>query len=369
MNAGDSMSSHGNNEVRRIQFTGRSTYILSLPKKWINEMNLKAGDLVSITRDTNHSLTIVPNSTRSADSVNEAMALITQIENQNSLKRKVISMYLAGYNIMHLKAKSGRISPLQRDAIRDVIRRNLVGTEIIADSSEIITVQVLLTLPELSINTAVRRMFLIATAMHKDAMSALAELNRELAEAVIKSDDEVDRFSLYILRNLVMATQNERALQEMGLKGTADCLSYRVAVKSIERVADHAVGISSKHLRLNKKITKETFDKIQKISQLALSVLSDSVEAFLRRDYVLADSVVDKAEDMRSLEADVISFLDRKNTTDDESTNVDIKIILEDIRRTAEHASDIAEAAMNQTIREVIQVRSVSQREKDTAGI
>ncbi|HEU4822580.1 MAG TPA: PhoU domain-containing protein, partial [Nitrososphaeraceae archaeon] len=189
------MPSHGNNEVRRIQFTGRSTYILSLPKKWINEMNLKAGDLV-------------------------------------------------------------------------------------------------------------------------------------------------------------------------------DCLSYRVAVKSIERVADHAVGISSKLLRLNQKITKEVFDKIQKMSQLSLSVLSDSVEAFLRRDYVLADSVVDKAGGMRSLEAEVISFLDRENTIDGESTNVDIKIILEDIRRTAEHASDIAEAAMNQTIREVIQVRPVSQREKekDTAG-
>lgn len=357
-------SSHSSNEVRRIQFTGRSTYILSLPKKWINEMNLKAGDLVNIVRDTNHSLTIVPNSIGSADSLNEATALITQTENENSLKRKVISMYLAGYNVIHLKAKSGRISPLQRDAIRDVVRRNLVGTEIIADSSEIITVQVLLTLPELSINTAVRRMFLIAAAMHKDAMSSLAELNHEMAEAVIKSDDEVDRFSLYILRNLVMATQNERALQEMGLKGTTDCLSYRVAVKSIERVADHAVGISSKLLRLNQKITKEIFDKIQKMSQLSLSVLNDSVEAFLRRDYVLADSVVDKTEYVRSLEADIISFLDKENTTDDESANVDIRIILEDIRRTAEHASDIAEAAMNQTIREVIQVRSVSQREK-----
>jgi phosphate uptake regulator len=352
-----SVSNHSNNEVRRIQFTGRSTYILSLPKKWMNEMNLKAGDLVNIVRDTNHSLSIVPNSLRSSDSLNEATALIAQVESGNSLKRKVISMYLAGYNIVHLKSKSGRISPAQRDAIREVIRRNLVGTEIIADSSEIITVQVLLTLPELSVNTAVRRMFLIATAMHKDAMSALGELNHELAEAVIKSDDEVDRFSLYILRNLVMATQNERALQEMGLKGTADCLSYRVAVKSIERVADHAVGISSKHLRLNQKLPKEVFDKIQNMSQLSLSVLSDSVEAFLRRDYVLADSVVDKAEDMRKLEADVISFLDKQNGRG-ESANVDIKIILEDIRRTAEHASDIAEAAMNQTIREVIQVRA-----------
>lgn len=365
-----SVSNHSNNEVRRIQFTGRSTYILSLPKKWMNEMNLKAGDLVNIIRDTNHSLSIVPNSLRSSDSLNEATALIAQVESGNSLKRKVISMYLAGYNIVHLKSKSGRISPAQRDAIREVIRRNLVGTEIIADSSEIITVQVLLTLPELSVNTAVRRMFLIATAMHKDAMSALSELNHELAEAVIKSDDEVDRFSLYILRNLVMATQNERALQEMGLKSTADCLSYRVAVKSIERVADHAVGISSKHLRLNQKITKEAFDKIQKMSQLSLSVLSDSVEAFLRRDYVLADGVVDKAEDMRKLEADVISFLDKQNGIRGESANVDIKIILEDIRRTAEHASDIAEAAMNQTIREVIQVRAAPQREKekDTVG-
>jgi phosphate uptake regulator len=51
-----SLSSHGNNEVRRIQFTGRSTYILSLPKKWMSEMNLKAGDLVNIVRDSNHYL-------------------------------------------------------------------------------------------------------------------------------------------------------------------------------------------------------------------------------------------------------------------------------------------------------------------------
>ena len=56
-------------------------------------------------------------------------------------------------------------------------------------------------------------MFLLASSMHKDAMLSLAEDNYELAKAVIKSDDEVDRFSLYILRNLVIATQNERVLE------------------------------------------------------------------------------------------------------------------------------------------------------------
>ena len=69
-----------------------------------------------------------------------------------------------------------------------------------------------------------------------------------MANGVVKSDDEVDRFSLYILRNLVMATKNERILQEIGLKHPSDCLSYRSTVKSIERVADHATRIAIKYM-------------------------------------------------------------------------------------------------------------------------
>ena len=60
----------------------------------------------------------------------------------------------------------------------------------------------------------------------------------------------------------------------------------------------------------------------------------------------------------RSLENEIILFLDKEQTslsTRHESTNVYIKLILEDIRRTAEHASDIAEAAMNETVSEVIE--------------
>jgi phosphate uptake regulator len=101
-------------------------------------------------------------------------------------------------------------------------------------------------------------MFLIASSMHKDAMLSLSEMNHELANAVIKSDDEVDRFSLYILRNLVIATQNEKTLLEIGLKRPADCLSYRVAVKSIERIADHSSGIADKCLKIEEQeISKE----------------------------------------------------------------------------------------------------------------
>ncbi len=346
-------------EVRKVQFTGRSTYVLSLPKKWIEEMRVKAGDQVTLVREADNSLSIVPLSAGPADSLSEATAIIAAGDGASSLKRKVVSMYLAGYNVIHLKLKAGRINPALRDAVREVARRNLVGTEMIADASDIITLQVLLSLPELSVNTAIRRMYLIASSMHRDSMTALSEPNHELAREVIKSDDEVDRFSLYVLRNLVMATQNGRVLREMGLKNPSDCLSYRVAVKSIERVADHACGIAEMAAKLREKLPKETLQKVEKMSYLALTVLGDSVESLLRRDYQLADRTVDAVEGIHALEEDAVAAVEKDRVKDPAS----VKLVLEDIRRAAEYASDIAEAALNETIDEVIEQTAAKPRQ------
>ena len=341
-----------------MQFTGKSTYILSLPKRWIEEMHLNAGDQVALIQEHDNSLSIVPIISGMRESLNEVTAIILPNDSSNMVKRKVVSLYLAGYDIIHLKLKSGRINPVHRDGVREVVRRNLVGTEMIADASDNITLQVLLSMPELSVNTAIRRMYLIASSMHKDAMSAVAELNYELAKEVIKSDDEVDRFSLYVLRNLVMATKNGRVLREMGLKNPSECLSYRVAAKSIERVADHASSIADQAMKLKEKIPEKSLQKIDKMSHLALTVLGDSVEALLRRDYQLADKTVDNAENILTLEDDAMTAMEKDRLHD----LGNIKLALEDIRRTAEYASDIAEVAMNDTIDEVTEKHSTDRR-------
>ena len=346
-------------EIRKVQFTGKSTYVLSLPKSWIEEMHLNAGDQVALIRETDNSLSILPFISGLRDSLNEVNAIVLPDDSSSTVKRKVVSMYLAGYDIIHLKLKSGRINPSLRDGVREVVRRNLIGTEIIADASDNITLQVLLSMPELSINTAIRRMYLIASSMHRDAILALTERSHELAKEVIKSDDEVDRFSLYISRNLVMAMENGRMLREMRLENPADCLSYRVAAKSIERVADHACGIADKAIKLKDKIPEKSLQKIDKMSHFALTVLGNSVEALLRRDYHLADKTVDIAENIRTLEDDVMASIEKYNNVHDQAN---IRLALENIRRTAEYASDIAEVAINETIDEVTENHNTSRR-------
>jgi phosphate uptake regulator len=346
-------------EIRKVQFTGKSTYVLSLPKSWIEEMHLNAGDQVALIRETDNSLSILPFISGLRDSLNEVNAIVLPDDSSSTVKRKVVSMYLAGYDIIHLKLKSGRINPSLRDGVREVIRRNLIGTEIIADASDNITLQVLLSMPELSINTAIRRMYLIASSMHRDAILALTERSHELAKEVIKSDDEVDRFSLYISRNLVMAMENGRMLREMRLENPADCLNYRVAAKSIERVADHACGIADKAIKLIDKIPEKSLQKIEKMSHFALTVLGNSIEALLLRDYHLADKTVDIAENIRTLEDDVMVSIEKYNNAHDQAN---IRLALENIRRTAEYASYIAEVAINETIDEVTENHSTSRR-------
>ena len=47
-------------ELRRLQMTGGASYTVSLPKDWVREQGLKAGDVVAVLPRSDSSLTLVP---------------------------------------------------------------------------------------------------------------------------------------------------------------------------------------------------------------------------------------------------------------------------------------------------------------------
>ena len=72
--------------------------------------------------------------------------------------------------------------------------------------------------PELSVQSAMRRMSIITVSMQRDAISALKELSSQIAREVLITDNEVDRFNLYIIRQLKNAIQNPRIIKEIGIE-------------------------------------------------------------------------------------------------------------------------------------------------------
>jgi phosphate uptake regulator len=334
-------------DVRKLQITGGSTYIISLPKQWVTQMALTKGSTVTLVRQNDGSIALLPENLKKNEKPTETVIEVKAKENPDLIMRKIVSAYLVGYTILYLKAQKDRLDFTLRNAVKDFTRKKLVGTEIIADSPNEIVMKVLLSYPDLSVESALRRMCIITSSMHKDAMTALKDLDAELAREVIYMDDEVDRFSLYIIRQLKATVENPHTLKEIGLATARDCLGYRLITKSVERTADHAVQIAENVLTLKKPLESELFKQIESMSASAIAIFNETIDTLFTNNFQRANVNVQKAKQIAMRRTELMdSILER---TDIEGTS-HLSIIVESITRTAEYASDIAEVVLNLNI-------------------
>lgn len=332
--------------------TGGSTYIISLPKKWITKNQLRKGSSLLLFEEDDGSLSVSsPSELARKVTSDEALIKVSSNDNPNTIVRKAVSAYLVGYNMIHIWAQDHQqMTSRQRNTAKDFARRLLVGTEIVTDTPTELTLQILLSYPELSIQSALRRMCIITSSMHKDAMTALKVLDSQLAKSVVTTDDEVDRFNLYVVRQLKMAIQNPRIIKEIGLKNARDCLGYRLVTKSVERTADHAASIAKNVLLLKEPINEEILGNLEEMSTLAISMFETAIESLFRLDFNLAETVIQKTKEVNFTMKEAL--LSSKRIGIEEIANV--RLVIESLRRTAEYASDIAEIVLNLTVESII---------------
>ena len=340
----------GNEEQRKLQVTGGATYVISLPKEWVTRNQLKKGSLMILREEEDGSLSVCPSKLEKQEKKDTALIRISPNENPGAVMRKAISAYLFGYNVLIVKSQGQPFAAGLRNYLKNFARNYLVGTEIVTDAPMELTLQILLNYSELSVQSALRRMAIIATSMHREAVSYLANLDYAEAKAVVETDREVNRFSLYIVRLLKMAVSNTRIVREIGLKNPRECLGYRLIAKSVERTADHATKIAENILLLRKNVEESLVEKIGRMSNLAISMFEDSVEALFKGDFNLAETVIEKISQIAKLEKDAV--LSSQEVGVEEVAS--LRLIIESVRRTAEYASDIAEVVLNLNVESVL---------------
>ncbi len=336
-------------QSRRIQLSGGSTYIISLPKNWVEELKIKVGENVTIVKNSNKSLTLFPNDKRNDEEKKTAIIQSSQKDSGESIKRKIIAAYVGGYKSIMIRSKGMKIPTEHSRSVRNLVRSAMIGTEIVESNSKAITIQILTRLPELSFETALKRMFLMATNMVRESIEALEGIDVTHAEEVANMDDEVDRFSLYMRRNLVLAIGNENILQDMDLNKPADCLGYRTVVSRIERIADHASLIAKRVKFVQGKIDSKVLNKIKKLSEKSLQVFKESITAVQENDFERGEKVAQKVNEVIEEEKHIMSRISES----EENTSV-IRFTLADLRRIAEYSRDIAEVAIDENIHRIV---------------
>ena len=122
------------------------------------------------------------------------------------------------------------------------------------------------------------------------AIEALTEVDEKKAADVIEADAEIDRMEMVI---------EEQAVHLLALQQpVAVDLRFLVAALKInndlERIGDHAVNIAEGAERLAGQKPFKPFIDINYMAEVAMSMLKQSLDAFVNRDASLARQVIKK---------------------------------------------------------------------------
>lgn len=332
-------------ESRRVQLTGGSTLVVSLPSDWARSVGIKPKDEVYLTPQADLSLLLVTGSPhkKTFDSVIE----IPQKADEDEILRTFIAHYIAGFDVVSFRFKSHM--PELRSKLKNHIRHKLIGVEIVEETSEKILAQCLHGHVDLPLKKALSRMGILSSAMQLDAVQSLFTGDVDLAKEIVERDDEVDRFSHFIARQLNLAVHNRAMIQELGLQNAQDCLNYRLIVKSIERIADHAAQVAGSTILLEKRNIPTTItEHVQKLSKLSNDVYENALRSVHGKNNKVANETIQKLrqvlrEEENATEQLISSRLDNKSV-------VSMRLALESLRRIAEYSVDMCEIVVNMTV-------------------
>ncbi|MDD3247385.1 MAG: phosphate uptake regulator PhoU [Methanosarcina sp.] len=329
-------------ETRKVQQTGGSTYIISLPKQWAEKVGIKTGMRVSIQAQPDGKLLIDP--ILEGRTIKTKKIDVTGYE-AKALERDIIAAYLYGYDRMEFSSK--RILAEQKQVIRKVCYK-LIGPEIIEESSNCVVMQDLLNPNELHIKKGLHRMFLITGSMQKDAIRALKTVDHDLALDVSQRDDEVDRLFLLISKQFrsvlcggKMPDSSETSIEEYH--------DFRMAATPLERIADHSQRIANVASKIKEPIREDVMDVIEDLNNTYMELVKQAVDSLYSADTSLANQAIDNIDGIRlrvtELHASILKL-------ESHEIMISLGTIVDSLLRIGDLGSNIAEIAINSAIKD-----------------
>lgn len=310
-------------DYRTIQLTGGSTYIISLPNKWIKKHGLGKGIKVGIFETQQGDLII---KTRD-DNLNEITLNLTSHKDLEFLKREIITKYLQGYD--QIKISSEMYMPtVVRKELKN-LKQSLIGFESFGESSNELTFRILLQ-KDINVFQTTKQMCYMSLSSLQELINAISTSNKEILVDILQREEEIDKFYFLILRQI-----------HLSYFLNTGCIQI---AKSVERLSDHIENIAKlSSLILNEKnFISEKDIKLQIRMHSGLpKIYSEVIQCLEVKDALKANEIITKIEKLREDDEKELKKLMEKVTLPQ------VILIHESFRRIREYISDIAEVIIN----------------------
>jgi len=188
---------------------------------------------------------------------------------------------------------------------------------------------------------SILKMGTIVQGMIANSMKAIVDRNSDLAEEVIRADDQVNKLEVQVddhcLKLIALRQPKAKDLRfvTIGLRASTD----------LERMGDLAVNISERALLLNKEDQLKSYVDLPKVAQNAQDMVKNALDAFVQRDVSLAVRVCESDDEVDELTHRLYDELIEVMQKDPKAVSRGARLILicRHFERIADHATNIAE--------------------------
>jgi len=173
------------------------------------------------------------------------------------------------------------------------------------------------------------------------AMKSLTQRNTDLANQVIRDDDEIDKMDTEI---------EERCIKILALRQPAaiDLRFITTAIKitgHLERIGDMAVNIAEKAIQLNEEPQLKPYIDLPRMSGLVEEMIKNALDAMIKGDLQTAEKVGETEEAVDDLNEQI--FRELLTFMMEDSKNIHRSLLVmhvsKNLERIADHAKGIAD--------------------------
>ncbi|MBI3998840.1 MAG: phosphate signaling complex protein PhoU [Armatimonadetes bacterium] len=192
-----------------------------------------------------------------------------------------------------------------------------------------------------ALQAEVLRMARMAGEAIHEAVEALRERDPARAERVIRDDDQIDALHLDLEDRCLRLLARQQPMAS-DLRTIAAVFAISI---DLERMADHAEGISKAVKPLADQPLLKPLIDIPRMEELVQEMLRDAMEAFLRRDPALAEAMAKKDDVVDGLRSQVFRELLTYMISDPRTVPraLELLLVAQHLERAADHITNIDE--------------------------
>lgn len=291
--------------TRKVQLTGASTFIVSLPKTWAKKNNVGKGTELSIEEAESGSLLIRPSGFKQKES--RVVFHIDEKTEWVDLERALVASYINGFGVIELA--SAKALPLDlRYKITNALKR-MTGFELVDEKPEHMVLQDFFSDKEFSFEKILKRCHIISTRMQDELWLAMEEKDAQRLKATLELEHEIDRLSFLVKRQLRGAVSKSYRMESLNLKQN-QLVEYYLVFEMEERISDRINDTSEELLNIPEAFpSKDALAILKEAHDFTLVQHKAALKAFFENDVRTANRLIDKTKEFHKNRTEMMKRL------------------------------------------------------------